>query len=385
MPLAIGLMSGTSCDGVSAALVEFHHRTFRVAAFRTDPYPAPVRALLQRAGEWTTPQLAQVNILLGELLADSALKVLRAGRALHGARHSLTSEDGAGSVGRVPRQRVAVVGSHGHTVHHGPHERIPCTLQLGDPSLIAERTGLPVVADFRMRDLAVGGEGAPLVPFFDQHFFGQGAARALQNIGGIANVAIVGRRVTPLAFDTGPGNGLIDAAARRITGGRYAFDPQGRMARQGRVDEAALKRLLAHPYFRRPPPKSTGPELFNESLLAEAFGRRWWRRGVDVLATVTYFTACAIADSYRRFVRVPIREVIVSGGGVKNRTLMVHLKRLLAPVPVRSIASYGLEPQAKEPVAFAFLALRALQGRSNHLPHTTGARARRQLGILVPA
>ena len=365
MPLAIGLMSGTSCDGVSAALVEFHHRTFRVAAFRTDPYPAPVRALLQRAGEWTTPQLAQVNILLGELLADSALKVLR--------------------TGRVPRQRVAVVGSHGHTVHHGPHERIPCTLQLGDPSLIAERTGLPVVADFRMRDLAVGGEGAPLVPFFDQHFFGQGAARALQNIGGIANVAIVGRRVVPMAFDTGPGNGLIDAAARRLSRGRYAFDPQGRMARQGRVDEAALKRLLAHPYFRRPPPKSTGPELFNESLLAEAFGRRWWRRGVDVLATVTYFTACAIADSYRRFVRAPIRDVIVSGGGVKNRTLMAHLRRLLAPMPVRSIASYGLEPQAKEPVAFAFLALRAFQGRSNHLPCTTGASGPRILGSLTPA
>ena len=385
MALAVGLMSGTSCDGVSAALVEFRHRTFRVAAFRTDPYPAPVRALLQRAGELTTPQLAQVNILLGELLADSALKVLRAGRALHGARHSLTSEDGAGSVGRVPRQRVAVVGSHGHTVHHGPHERIPCTLQLGDPSLIAERTGLPVVAEFRMRDLAAGGQGAPLVPFFDQYFFGQGAARALQNIGGIANVAIVGRRVTPLAFDTGPGNCLIDTAACRLSRGRHTFDPQGRLARRGRVDEAVLKRLLSHPYFRQPPPKSTGLELFNESLLAEAFGRRWWRRGVDVLATATYFTACTIADSYRRFVRAPIREVIVSGGGVKNRTLMAHLKRLLAPVPVYSIARCGLDPQAKEPVAFAFLALRAFQGRSNHLPQTTGARARRQLGILVPA
>ena len=365
MALAVGLMSGTSCDGVSAAVVEFRHRTFRVAAFRTDPYPAPVRALLQRAGELTTPQLAQVNILLGELLADSALKVLRAGR--------------------VPHQQVAVVGSHGHTVHHGPHERIPCTLQLGDPSLIAERTGLPVVADFRMRDLAAGGQGAPLVPFFDQYFFGQGAPRALQNIGGIANVTIVGRRVTPLAFDTGPGNGLIDAAVRRLSRGRDTFDPQGRMARQGRVDEAALRRLLSHPYFRQPPPKSTGLELFNESLLAEAFGRRWWRRGADVLATATRFTACAIADSYRRFVRAPIRDVIVSGGGVKNRTLMAHLKDLLAPIPVRSIASYGLEPQAKEPVAFAFLALRAYQGRSNHLPHTTGARARRRLGVVVPA
>ncbi|MBI4341623.1 MAG: anhydro-N-acetylmuramic acid kinase [Candidatus Omnitrophica bacterium] len=378
-------MSGTSCDGVSAALVEFHHRAFRVAAFRTDPYPAPVRALLQRAGELTAPQLAQVNILLGELLADSALQVLRAGRALHGARHSLASEDGAGSVGRVSLQRVAVVGSHGHTVYHGPRDPIPSTLELGDPSLIAERTGLPVVADFRMRDLAAGGEGAPLVPFFDQYFFGRGAARALQNIGGIANVAIVGRRVTPLAFDTGPGNGLMDTAARRITAGRQSFDSGGGLARQGRVDEAALKRLLAHPYFRRPPPKSTGPELFNASLLAEAFGRRWWRRGLDVLATVTYFTACTIADSYRRFVRAPIREVIVSGGGVKNRTLMAHLTRLLAPVPVYSIARYGLDPQAKEPVAFAFLALRAIQGRSNHLPHTTGARGPRPLGILVSA
>ena len=365
MALALGLMSGTSCDGVSAALVAFERRTFRLIASRTSPYPAPVSALLHRARELTTPRLAQVNILLGELLASAAITLLR--------------------LSRVPRREVAVIGSHGHTVYHGPTDPIPCTLQLGEPAVIAERTGLPVIADFRMRDLAAGGQGAPLVPFFDHYFFGRGAPRALQNLGGIANVTVVGRRLTPLAFDTGPGNCLIDAVARRISQGRLRFDPQGRLAKRGRVDQAAITRLLAHPYFRLIPPKSTGPELFNDALLADALGARWWRGGADdALATVTYFTACSIAESYRRFVPVAIREVIVSGGGVRNRTLMGHLARLLAPIPVRSIARYGLPPQAKEAVAFAFLAWRAWHGRINHLPQTTGAIGARVLGALSP-
>ena len=363
MTLALGLMSGTSCDGISAALADFRGRALRLLAHRTFPYPAPVSALLHRTDELSTPGVAQLHALLGELLALAALRLLR--RA------------------RVSPKTVAVIGSHGHTVYHGPSDPVPCTLQLGDPSIIAERTGCPVVADFRSRDVAGGGQGAPLVPFFDDYFFGGGPPRALQNIGGIANVTVVGRGREPLAFDTGPGNGLIDAVVRRASGGRRAFDAGGARAARGRIDEAAVRRMWAHPYFRRRPPKSTGRELFNDRFLTDAFGRRR-ARPQDVLATVTYFTAFSIAESYQRFVPVGIREAIVSGGGAKNRTLMTHLRALLRPAPVRSIERYGVPAQAKEPVAFAFLALRALQGRLNHVPSTTGASGPRILGVLTP-
>jgi anhydro-N-acetylmuramic acid kinase len=365
MALALGLMSGTSCDGVSAALVEFRGRRFRLLGYRTTAYAPPLTELLRRSREWTLAQTAQANILLGELFARSAMQLLRATRT-------------------DPR-RVEVIGSHGHTVYHGPRDPIPCTLQLGEPAVIAERTGIPVVADFRPRDLAAGGEGAPLIPFFDQWRFGTGAPRALQNIGGIANVTIVGHRLRPIAFDTGPGNCLLDTVAQRLTRGRQRFDRHGAMAQRGRVDQAMVRRMWAHPYFRRPPPKSTGPEVFNESFLQSVCGRRWASRGLDVLATLTYFTAYSIAESSRRFIPARLHEMIVSGGGVFNRTLMNHLKRLLHPLPVRSIARHGLHPQAKEPVAFALLALRAIRHQPNHLPSTTGASHAHILGTLTPA
>ena len=372
MALALGLMSGTSCDGISSALVDFRPRVMRVVGCRTVAYPEPLAQLLRRSRTLTVPHAAQLNILLGEWFAQAALRLLRSTR--------------------TPARRVAVIGSHGHTVYHGPRDPIPCTLQLGEPAVIAERTGIPVVADFRMRDLAAGGEGAPLVPCFDQAWFGHGMPRALQNIGGIANVTLVGRTLSPVAFDTGPGNCLIDAVVRRITRGAQSYDRHGAMAQRGRIDQDAIRRLWAHPYFRRAPPKSTGPEVFHESLLNAVFGRRWTSpaltggtsRGIDVLATVTYFTAYHIAESYRRFLPATIREVIVSGGGAFNRTLMTHLARLLRPVPVHSIARYGLPPQAKEPAAFAYLAGQAIRGRINHLPGTTGAPGARLLGTLTP-
>jgi anhydro-N-acetylmuramic acid kinase len=363
MTLALGLMSGTSCDGISAALVRFERHTFHLIAYRTTPYPPTITQQLRRATMLRTAPLAQLNMRLGELFADAALRVLRAART-------------------APR-RVAVIGSHGHTVYHGPNDATPCTLQLGEPAVIAHRTGVPVVANFRMRDLAAGGCGAPLIPFFDHYFFGSGAPRALQNIGGIANVTLVGRGLAPLAFDTGPGNCLLDVAMRRVSRGRLACDRGGRLAARGRVNARALARLLAHPYFRNPPPKSTGPEQFHEPLIASAFGPRWPARGPEVLATLTRLTAQSIADSYRRWLPVAPREVLVNGGGCLNRTLMRELAQALTPIPVRSIAREGLPPQAKEPVAFAFLGLRAFRGRVNHLPHTTGAARACVLGTLV--
>ena len=362
MTLAVGLMSGTSCDGVSAALADFQGRRVRLLAYRTDPYPPSLRDRLRAATEMKAPGLAQLNMALGERFAASALRVLR----------------------RRASARVAVIGSHGHTVYHGPTDPVPTTLQLGEPAVIAQRTGLPVVADFRMRDMAAGGQGAPLIPAFDHHVFGGGPPRALHNIGGIANVTLVGRGIAPVAFDTGPGNCLLDALARRLTHGRHAYDPQGRLAAGGRVDQALLRALRSHPYFRTPPPKSTGPELFQERWLDEQAGRGWRRRLPDTLATLTYLTAWTMADSYRRFLPVQPREVIVSGGGALNRTLMSHLRTLLRPTPVVSIRRYGLPPQAKEPVAFAWLALRVIHRRVNHLPDTTGAREACILGAITP-
>ncbi len=361
--LALGLMSGTSCDGISVALAEFKGRRLRVIAHHTSPYPARTLQQLRKGLQLRAPALSSLNMELGEQFARAALQLLRRAHI-------------------APRQ-VVVIGSHGHTIYHGPNDAQPSTLQIGEPALIAERTSIPVVADFRPRDLVVGGEGAPLIPYFDKAFFGNGPARALQNIGGIANVSIVGRGLRTVAFDTGPGNCLMDLMAARISHGRLRYDVGGRLARKGHVNHRALERLWRHPYFHRSPPKSTGRELFNETLLRKVFGASLQRTPLDVLATVTYFTAYSIAESLRRYASHPLREVVISGGGVYNQTLMRHLTQALAPIPVHTIERYGIPAQAKEPVAFAFLGLRALQKRPNHLPETTGARATRILGSIT--
>ena len=357
-------MSGTSCDGISAALVSFRGHRLRVLAEQTRAYPERLVRLLRRGPDLTARELSCLNMELGGQFANAALRLLRSAK--------------------VPASRVEVIGSHGHTIYHGPADAVPSTLQIGSAAVIAHRTGIPVVADFRPRDLAAGGEGAPLVPAFDEAFFGGGPIRALQNIGGIANVTVVGRGLRTLAFDTGPGNCLMDLAARRASGGRLRYDARGHLALRGHIDHRAVERLWRHPYFRRPPPKSTGPELFNDALLRQAFGQRLSRAPQDVLATVTYFTAFSIVQSLRRFVRHRLRALIVSGGGVRNRTLMQHISRLIAPVPVHSIERFGIPVQAKEPVAFAFLALQALRGKPNHLPDTTGARTVCVLGTVTP-
>lgn len=361
--LALGLMSGTSCDGVSAAVAEFKGRRVRVIAERTMPYPRRLVRTLYRGRLLNAQELSSLNVELGELFARAALRLLK--------------------TARLSASQVAVIGSHGHTVYHGPRDLLPSTMQIGEAAVIAERTGIPVVDDFRPRDIAAGGQGAPLVPYFDEAFFGNGAARALQNIGGIANVSLVGRGMATQAFDTGPGNCLIDLAAGVASHGKKTYDANGHSALRGRIDYRTVERLWRHPYFRKAPPKSTGRETFNESLLRQTFGSRLKQSPLDVLATVTYFTAYSIVESYRFFLKLRIREVIVSGGGVRNGTLMRHLARLLSPIPVHSIERYAIPAQAKEPVAFAYLGLRAFHNQINHLPATTGARAPRILGTLT--
>ena len=352
--VAVGLMSGTSADGISAALVRIGPgRAVRVLRHVTEPFSRIEQARILALRDATAAELSEANFRLGRRFAAAARRVMR---------------------GAKPR----VIGSHGQTVWHAPGRH---TLQIGEPSIIAEETGVDVVADFRPRDIAAGGQGAPLVPFFDEFVFGgTRLTRALLNIGGMANVTIVGGGRPPVAFDTGPGNVLIDAATRMLTRGRESFDRDGRRARAGRIDGSLLARLLDHPYFRKRPPKSTGRELFGDAYLAS----RCRRATVDAIATLTLFTAGTIADAIRRFSPALPSEVIVSGGGVFNFTLMGHLAWLLSPARVVSSEAYGLPPLAKEPAAFALLAARAIQGLPNTVPSATGARRAVVAGKIIP-
>ncbi len=360
--LAVGLMSGTSADGVTAALVELREDGVRVRRFATYPYaPALKRQVLDAPG-LRAPELSRLNFALGAAFADAALKICR------GARPD-------------------VIGSHGQTVWHGPNADPPNTLQIAEPAVIAERLGVPVVADFRPRDMAAGGQGAPLVPAFDLFLFGRGAPRAVVNIGGIANASLIARGRLAVAFDTGPGNVLMDEAVRRATRGRAEMDRGGRLAARGRVDERLLRRLLAHPYFKKAPPKSLDRSTFGPALLDRHFPRLNAARLPDALATLAELTARSLwfAVLENAPVPVPVAEVVVSGGGALNAHLMRRLSALFAPARVTTTAAYGLPVMAKEAACFAWLAARAREGRANSLAAATGARGPRVLGKIVPA
>jgi anhydro-N-acetylmuramic acid kinase len=289
---------------------------------------------------------------------------------------------------------VAAIGSHGQTVWHRPPaegER-GATLQLGDPATLAERTGCAVVSDFRTRDLAAGGHGAPLVAWMDRVLLSApGRTRALQNIGGIANVTRVpprGEAGGVFAFDTGPGNALMDAAVELATDGRLGYDRDGVLARRGVVDEALLAELLRHPYFAAPPPKSTGREEFGRPFVArlvEAVRPEGDQDWMDLVATLTELTARSIAQAYQRWL-LPrgLDEAVVTGGGARNPALMERLRQLLAPLPLLDAAGLGIEPDAKEAMAFALLAWAHLRGIPANVPEATGARGPRVLGSFTP-
>jgi anhydro-N-acetylmuramic acid kinase len=301
--------------------------------------------------------LSRANVLLGEAFADVAAAVCE-----------------------FARPRIDLIASHGQTILHAPEGAPPHTLQIGEPSLIAERTGVTTVADFRPRDMAAGGQGAPLVPFFDHFVFSGQAPVAMVNIGGISNVTWVERSLRRVrATDIGPGNCMIDEATRAATKGRMAYDSGGDLARQGRLDGALLKRFQAHPFLARKAPKSACRSDFVPDFLHKTC-RRWLKRDpLRVVSTTTFFAAETIARSVRGAARV-----IVSGGGVFNTTLMEHLKDLLHPAPVHSIAEFGWPPLAKEPAAFALLGYRALLGLGNTLPGATGAARSVPAGKILP-
>lgn len=365
--LAVGLMSGTSCDGIDAALVGITARAgggvrVRTLATLGVAYPAAFRARLLRLPDVAVLELAALDVELGRRLAAATRALLA--RA------------------RVEARDVAFVASHGHTAGHLSRRggsrtggRTGASLQIGQPAEIAERVGARVIADFRPRDVAAGGEGAPLVPFADRLLLHRpGRVVACLNLGGIANVTALGPGVNDLvAFDTGPGNMAIDAAAAHATGGRQRFDRGGRIAARGRVDEAMVLDLLAHPYFRRRPPKSTGREEFGRSFAAPLLARaRTPRARRDLVATLTALTARSIVGAMLRFLP-PIDECVVSGGGARNATLMRRLAEAMPTVEVVTSAARGVDPDFKEAIAFALLGWAHARGRANTLAAATGA------------
>ena len=385
MPLVIGLMSGTSADGVDAALVQIdgsgRSTSLRLHAFHTMPFPAEMREAILAASDprtGTVDLLCRLNVALGEVFAEAALALARTAGISIGA--------------------VDLIGSHGQTVQHLPEPSplggysICATMQLGEPSVIAERTGVMTVADFRPRDMAAGGEGAPLAPYAHYLLFGDAQrTRIVHNIGGISNVTVLpaaGELADVLAFDTGPGNMPIDGAISRMTGGQETFDHGGERARRGRVHQPLVEELLTHPFLRRPPPKSTGREAFGASFLEHVFARgaQVGVMGDDLIATLTAFTTATMVDAYRRFIlpQHATIESILCGGGSRNPTLTTWLRRELPDVEWHMCDDFGISADALEAVIFAVLAHETVCGQATNVPRATGATRHAILGKVVP-
>jgi anhydro-N-acetylmuramic acid kinase len=364
---SLGIMSGTSCDGVTAALIETawppRAGRLRVAAWGTSPYPRALREALLGIASLRAPALCALHARLGRAFARAARRMIVRSR--------------------IPASRLTVIGSHGHTAWHAGRAG---TFQIGDAAAVAAALGVPVVSDFRAADVAAGGQGAPLVPWFDWLLFRPpSGAVAVQNLGGIANVTVVTPRLDGVtAFDTGPGVMLIDEAARRATRGRMAFDRDGRIAARGAIDRRAAADALAHPWFRRRPPKTTGRELFGAAFLDRLAARHPRLRGPDLVRTMAHVTAASIADACRRFVlpRGDLRVMILCGGGARHPAIVADLRVLLGGIPVRTTDDFGVPAEAKEAAAFAVLALARLRGEPANLPRATGARRPAVLGAM---
>jgi len=368
--LALGIMSGTSADGIDVALVRIAGRKAFLEDYASFPFPREVQKVILKLGEGrpvTTGEISQLNFLLGEIFAGAALAACKKFR--------------------VAPARIAVIGSHGQTVFHQGTpsrlhgQRVASTLQIGEPSVIAVRTGITTVGDFRPADMAAGGQGAPLVPFVDFLLYRHARiGRVALNIGGIANITVIpaGAEIEDVfAFDTGPGNMVIDALVRHFTHGRKGFDRSAEMAAKGSLLPGLLRTLLRDRYFSKFPPKTAGREQYGEVYLRALLSHREARHAIpeDVVRTATILTALSILDAFHHFVRTKAKvgELIVSGGGAHNPLLMAQLESGLSGVRVREAGELGVPGDAKEAFAFAVLGYESLHKRAANVPGATGA------------
>jgi anhydro-N-acetylmuramic acid kinase len=379
--LVLGMMSGTSADGIDVALARISgappNLNAKLLGHTSGKFPPALRREILRVAEQqpiSAGELSQLNFRLGELLADAALSACRKFR--------------------VPPSRIALIGSHGQTIFHQGRP-IPyfgslsaSTLQIGEPSVIAARTGITTVGDFRPADIALGGQGAPLVPYADYLLYGhENFGRVSLNLGGIANITVLPRAASPgqiLAFDTGPANMLIDALVSHFTRGRQRFDENARLALQGRSIPALLNELLRDRYLKLPPPKSTGREYYGHAYVRKvlALGRRHRAKPNDLIRAATIFTALSLVDALHRFVlpKTKIHQLIVSGGGAYNPLILAQLSATLPNMKVLPSSRLGIPEEAKEAFAFALLAYESFHRRPANLPSATGARGPAILG-----
>lgn len=382
--LVVGLMSGTSVDGIDAALVKIKgsdlDTKIETIAFRNYPYNEQIRERIFQLFnpiQSTVDNICHMNFLLGELFAKAALDIIN-------------------EAGYKPED-IDLIGSHGQTIYHLPNPvydygyTIRSTLQIGEPAVIAERTGVVTVADFRVRDVAAGGQGAPIVPYTEYIIYrDKNKNVALQNIGGISNVTVIPANASlneVFAFDNGPGNMIIDEVVVRITKGEQRYDKNGEMAREGRVNNSLLEYLMDDKYFKQPLPKTTGREYFG-SLYVDRLMDKAGNMGVkgkDLIATVTAFTAKSIAESYRYYIlnKYRLDKVIVGGGGSYNKTLLAFIKEYLEDIDVVTQEDIGFNSDAKEAVAIAILANEAINGNKNNIPNVTGAKNMVVMGKII--
>ena len=382
--LAIGLMSGTSADGVDAALIKISENGLRtkiqLIEFETFPYPAEIQEMVLAASspeKGTIDLICHLNFRLGDIFARAALSILEKTN--------------------ISNNEVDFIGSHGQTIRHFPegHEdfpgNLPSTLQIGEPSVIAEKTGIKTVADFRTRDMAAGGLGAPLAPF--AHFLlfhHKENSRIVHNIGGISNLTFLPKRGDidkVVAFDTGPGNMLIDGLVSHLSKGQKPFDRDGEWASKGKINNDLLSFMMEHPFIKKPPPKATGREEFGEVFLRKVLTKAEELKITenDLVTTITAFTAESIIINYKdHILKIDCpSEIIFCGGGIHNNFLMDRIKNKLSEITISTTEKYGISPDALEAVSFAILANETIHGNPSNLPSVTGAKRKVILGKIV--
>ena len=381
----MGMMSGTSADGIDVALARLSGAPPSISAklerHHHVEFPARLREDILRLANGaptTTEEISRLNFVLGEKFARAALAACRQWR--------------------VPLAKIDLIGSHGQTIFHQGiasrdrgTRRIASTLQIGEPSFIAERTGVTTIADFRPADMAAGGQGAPLVPFVDYLLYRHAKrGRGALNIGGIANVTVIPAGARPqdvFAFDTGPGNMIVDALVESFTRGGQRYDRDARMALRGQMIPTLLNKMMREPYVRKAPPKTAGREQFGRAYAATiiAWGKRHRARPEDLVRTATLFTSLSIVDAFRRFIfpRARVNELVIAGGGARNPLMIAQLAAGLPGIEMIPADRFGVRAEAKEAFAFAVLAYEAYHGRANNLPSATGARHAAVLGKLV--